>query len=169
MWNKGFTCLWFSPSLRQRLYLRTLVCFCFLMQLPSSLLMSSSRAQWRGPLSRKLSIITFAVCHYCLKSLDMTVAERLKSLEANTSKWIVNPRRSSWKTCLRLYSLEVLKLKERIQLLLMIVPRSVYTLIVEIVYSSRHGHARLLVMISPFVLLLPDYSNCTSTGQLRIL
>jgi hypothetical protein len=32
---------------------------------------------------------------------------------------------------------------------------------VGIVYSSRHGQAKLLVMISSFVLLLPSYSDCT--------
>jgi hypothetical protein len=46
---------------------------------------------------------------------------------------------------------------------LMIVPRSVCTMIVEIVYSSKHGLAMLLVMISSFMLLLPGYSDCTPT------
>jgi hypothetical protein len=76
-----------STIVRPKAIFMHLGLFEFLLQLASLLLVSSFRAQWRGPLLRKLSIISFAVYHYCLISLDRIIAERLKLLEASTSKW----------------------------------------------------------------------------------
>jgi hypothetical protein len=149
--------------LNQKKFLRALVCLSFLLWLASSLFMSSFGAQWRGPSLRKLSIITFAVCHPPLKSLDRTPIGTLNPLKGSTSKWSVDPRRSSWKTHPRLYSLEVLTLAERILVWLMTVPRSMCALIVGTIYSSRHGLPWLLLITSSFILLLCGYFDCTPT------